>query len=248
MTELNKPLAGKTAIITGAGRGIGRAIAIAFAEAGAGICAAARSRNEIDEVAAIINDAGGKAIAVECDVTDSVAVDELVARTVSEFGGIAILVNNAGVGLDRRIVGDDDPDLWKKTVEINLFGVYHCIRAALPHLKASRGNVINVGSGMGHQARNLNSSYNVSKAGLWMLTQCLALELADDGVCINELVPGPVETPLTTKIFQAGKPHPTIPTEHVKLPEDVVPLALYMASQPPTGPTGQSFSLARRPL
>ena len=248
MTELNQPLAGKTAIVTGAGRGIGRAIAIAFAEAGASVCAAARSRNEIDEVAGIINDAGGNAIAVDCDVTDPAAVERLVSATVGEFGGIDVLVNNAGVGLDRRIVGDDDPELWKKTVEINLFGVYHCIRAALPHLKASRGNVINVGSGMGHQARNVNSSYNVSKAGLWMLTQCLALQLAEDGVNINELVPGPVETPLTTNIFQAGKPHPTMPTEHVKLPEDVVPLALYMASQPPTGPTGQSFSLARRPI
>ena len=248
MTDQNNSLSGRTAIITGAGRGIGRAIAIKFAEAGASVCAAARSSDEIGEVAAIINEAGGKAIAVECDVTDLSAVEELVARTVSEFGGIDILVNNAGVGLDRRIVGDDDPDLWKKTVEINLFGVYHCIRAALPHLKASRGNVINVGSGIGHQARNVNSSYNVSKAGVWMLTQCLALQLAADGVSINELVPGPVETPLTTNIFQAGKPHPTMPTEHVKLPEDVVPLALYMASQAPTGPTGQSFSLARRPL
>ena len=248
MTDQNKPLSGKTAIITGAGRGIGRAIAIAYAEAGASICAAARSRNEIDEVAAIINEAGGRAIAVECDVTDQAAVEEMVAATVAEFGGIDVLVNNAGVGLERGLVGDDNPDLWKKTLEINLFGVYHCIRAALPHLKASRGNIINIGSGMGHQPRNINTSYNVSKAGLWMLTQCLALQLADDGVNVNELVPGPVETPLTTRIFQAGKPHPTIPTEYIKLPEDVVPLALYLATQPPTGPTAQSFSLARRPL
>ena len=248
MTDQNKPLSGKTAIITGAGRGIGRAIAIAYAEAGASICAAARSRNEIDEVATIINEAGGRAIAVECDVTDLAAVEEMVAATVAEFGGVDVLVNNAGVGLERGLVGDDNPDLWKKTLEINLFGVYHCIRAALPHLKASRGNIINIGSGMGHQPRNINTSYNVSKAGLWMLTQCLALQLVDDGVNVNELVPGPVETPLTTRIFRAGKPHPTIPTEYVKLPEDVVPLALYLASQPPTGPTAQSFSLARRPL
>ncbi len=248
MTDLHKPLAGKTAIITGAGRGIGRAIAIAYAEAGANVCATARSRDQIDEVAAIINGAGGNAIAVVCDVTDLAAVEEMVAATVNDFGGIDVLVNNAGVGLERGFVGDDNPDLWKKTLEINLFGVYHCIRAALPHLKAGRGNVINVGSGMGHQPRNVNTSYNVSKAGLWMLTQCLALQLADDGVNVNELIPGPVETPLTEKLFQAGKPHPTIPTEYVKRPEDIVPLALYLATQPPTGPTAQSFSLARRPL
>lgn len=248
MSDLNLPLAGKTTIVTGAGRGIGRAIAVAFAAAGANVCAAARSQDQIEGVVSEIRSAGGQAIAFECDVTDLAAVEHLIAATVSEFGGIDILVNNAGVGLERRIVGDDDPDLWKQTIEINLFGVYHCIRAALPHLKASRGNVINIGSGMGHQARNVNSSYNVSKAGLWMLTQCLALQLADDGICVNELIPGPVETPLTTSLFQAGKPHPTIPTEHVKLPEDLVPLAMFLATQPPTGPTAQSFSLARRPL
>ncbi|MBI1310155.1 SDR family NAD(P)-dependent oxidoreductase [bacterium] len=248
MANLTQPLAGKTAIITGAGRGIGRAIAVAFAAAGANICAAARSMDQIDEVVSEIREAGGRALPVECDVTDLAAVESLVAATISKFGGIDILVNNAGVGLERRIVGDDDPNLWKQTIEVNLFGVYHCIRAALPYLKTTRGNVINIGSGMGHQPRNVNTSYNVSKAGLWMLTQCLALQLADDGVCVNELIPGPVETPLTAKLFQAGKPHPTIPTEHVKLPEDVVPLALYLACQPPTGPTAQTFSLARRPL
>ncbi|MHC4875920.1 MAG: SDR family NAD(P)-dependent oxidoreductase [Planctomycetota bacterium] len=248
MNTTSKPLAGKTAIVTGAGRGIGQAIAVAFASAGANVCAAARSRDQIEAVVSEIQAAGGQAIAVECDVTDLAAVERLVEATVTEFDGLNILVNNAGVGLERRIVGDDEPDLWKQTVEINLFGVYHCIRAALPHLKASKGSIINIGSGMGHQARNVNSSYNVSKAGLWMLTECLALQLADDGVCINEVIPGPVETPLTTNLFQAGKPHPTIPTEFVKLPEDVVPLAMYLATQPPTGPTGQSFSLARRPL
>lgn len=248
MSDTNRPLAGRTALITGAGRGIGRAIATGFASAGANVCVTSRSQPELDGVAAEIRSAEGNALAVAADVTDAVSVDRVVQAAADEFGGIDILVNNAGVGLERGPVGDDDPNLWKQTVETNLFGVYHCIRSALPFLRTSHGNVINIGSGMGHQPRNINSSYNVSKAGLWMLTRCLALQLAPDGICVNELIPGPVETPLTRDFFQAGQPHPTLPTEQVKLPEDVVPLAVFLAAQPSTGPTGQSFSLARRPL
>ena len=101
---------------------------------------------------------------------------------------------------------------------------------------------------MGHQPRAKNTSYNVSKAGVWMLTRCLALELWEDGVTVNELIPGPVYTELTADIFPKDQAHPGISSEWVKAPEDVVPLALMLATQSSNGPTGQSFSLARRPL
>jgi len=244
-----RPLTGQVAIVTGGGRGIGRAIALAYAAAGADVCVTARSREQLDEVVAKIGESGQRGLAVSCDVANRATVESMIEAVNAEFGRIDILVNNAGGGLERTKVGEDDPDNWVKVVEINLFGTYFCSRAALPHLKASgNGRIINIGSGMGHEARATNSSYNVSKAGVWMLTRSMALQLADEGVTVNELVPGPVATELTTGVFEAGKTHPAMPTEFVKRPEDVVPMALMMATQSATGPTGQSFSLARRPI
>ncbi|MDA0285690.1 MAG: SDR family NAD(P)-dependent oxidoreductase [Planctomycetota bacterium] len=242
-------LAGQSAIITGGGRGIGRAIAIAYAKAGADVCVTARTSSEIEQVVAEIQAAGGRAYAVNCDVSDRASVESMVAETIKELGRLDILVNNAGGGLERTLVGEDDPNAWQKVIEINLLGTYYCTRAALPHLKSDGGGkIINVGSGMGHQPREKNSSYNVAKAGVWMLTRCLSLELWEAGVTVNELIPGPVYTELTAEIFPKDQAHPGISSEWVKAPEDVVPLALMLATQSDKGPTGQSFSLARRPL
>lgn len=248
-SDSQQPLAGQVAIITGGGRGIGRAIAIAYAEAGAIVCVTARTASEIDKVATDITEAGGRAFAITCDVSDRASVESMIEQAISEFGRLDILMNNAGGGLERTLVGEDDPDVWQQVVEINLLGTYFCTRAALPHLKADGGGkIINVGSGMGHQPRAKNTSYNVSKAGVWMLTRCLALELWEAGVTVNELIPGPVYTELTADVFPKDQAHPGISSEWVKAPEDVVPLALMLATQSDKGPTGQSFSLARRPL
>lgn len=244
----DSPLEGQAAVITGGGRGIGRAIALAFARAGADVCVTARSTAEIETVAGEIVDMGRKGIAIPCDVSDAAAVDRMMEQAVEQLGRLDILVNNAGGGQERTKVGEDDPAVWTAVIEINLLGTYYCSRAALPHLKTGGGKIINIGSGMGHEARSTNSSYNVAKAGVWMLTRCMALELWEQGILVNELIPGPVETELTGGLFQAGKPHPTIGSEWVKAPEDVVPMALMMATQPQHGPTGQSFSLARRPF
>lgn len=248
-SDSQQPLNEQVAIITGGGRGIGRAIAIAYAKAGARVCVTARTSSEIDEVAREINQAGGHGLAVTCDVADRASVERMVEQTVNEFGRLDILMNNAGGGLERTLVGEDDPDVWQSVIEINLLGTYFCTRAALPHLKADGGGkIINIGSGMGHQPRAKNSSYNVAKAGVWMLTRCLSLELWEAGVTVNELIPGPVYTELTADIFPKNQAHPGISSEWVKAPEDVVPLAMMLATQSDKGPTGQSFSLARRPL
>jgi len=248
-SDSQRPLAGQVAVITGGGRGIGRAIAIAYAEAGAHLCVTARTSSEIDQVAAEINQAGGRAIAVVCDVSNRASVEAMIDRTVSEFSRLVLLVNNAGGGLERTLVGEDDPNVWQNVIEINLLGTYFCTRAALPHLKADGGGkIINVGSGMGHQPRAKNSSYNVAKAGVWMLTRCLSMELWEAGVTVNELIPGPVYTELTADIFPRDQAHPGISSEWVKDPVDVVPMAVMLAMQSAKGPTGQSFSLARRPL
>lgn len=242
-------LSGKVAIVTGGGRGIGRAIALALSDEGADVCVVARTRSQLDSVAGEICKRGRRAVVAQCDVTDLSAVEGAVAKAVGEFGRVDILVNNAGGGEERKVIGDDDPDAWRRVIELNLMGTYHFSRAVLPHLRtAGGGTIINVGSGMGHQARVGNSSYNAAKAGVWMLTRCMAMELANEAITVNELVPGPVATELTATVFEPDSPHPTIPGEWVKSPEEVTSLAIFLATQGLKGPTGQSFSLARRPL
>ena len=162
-------LTDKAALITGGGRGIGRAIALAFAKAGADVCVLARTQSEIDEVAASIMKFGRQGIAEVCDVADRQAVEIAIARAAEALGRIDILVNNAGGGTERTRVGEDDPDRWVSAIEVNLLGTYYCSRAALPYLrKGEASKFINVGSGMGHQARRGNSSYNAAKAEAWM--------------------------------------------------------------------------------
>lgn len=239
----------QVAIVTGAGRGIGRAIAIGLAREGADLCLAARSQSEIEAVAAEIHSLGRRALPIVCDVSSLPDTQRLVEQTLAEWGRIDILFNNAGGGAERNPVGADDPENWAAVVQLNLLGTYYCCRAVLPAMQAAGGGrIINIGSGMGHQATVGNSSYNAAKAGVWMLTRCLSQEVWDQGITVNELVPGPVATRLTADIFAADQPHPRFPSEHVKGPDDVVPLAILLATQPPDGPTGQSFSLARRPV
>lgn len=248
MTE--KPLVGQVALITGAGRGIGRAIALAYAQAGAGVAVAARTQSEIDEVAAQIRAAGGQAIAISVDVTDQSSVQQMTDATVETFGGLDILVINAGVNRDRRTVEESVPEEWLGTLDVNLNGAYYCAQAAIPHLKArGGGKIITTGSGMGHRGSPERSAYCVSKAGLWMLTRCLAQELWPFNISVNELVPGPVQTAMTTGEQAEGTRvtgGPNAQSEWQKRPEDVVPLALFLATQPLIGPTAQSFNLMRR--
>lgn len=242
-------LRGKSAVVTGASRGIGRAIAEQFIREGASVVGLARQIEPIRSLAVLEECDGQEVHAVGCDMTDREQVERAMASAFQLLGGFDILVNNAGGGDERTRVGDDDPLRWGEVVELNLHSVYFGCRAAIPYLRETGGGaIINVGSGMGHQPRVGNSSYNASKAAAWMLTRCLAMELWQDNICVNELIPGPVETDLTAHLFHADQRHPTMECEWVKRPEDVAPLAVFLASQPPAGPTGQSFSLARRPL
>ncbi|MEI9948523.1 MAG: SDR family NAD(P)-dependent oxidoreductase [Pseudomonadota bacterium] len=242
-----RPLEGKVALVTGAGRGIGRALAIALAAAGAAIGALARNHEELERLVLEIKGADGRAIALPTDVTDAAAVMRSVDRTAHEFGGLDIVFANAGISPALRSLTESDPQVFQDTLNVNLFGVYATLRAAVPHLKTrGRGNVIVVGSGMGHKAAPDSAAYSSSKAAVWMLTRVVAEELRASNILVNELVPGPVDTSLSqpgvSRILRSN------PDEWLKVPEDVVPLALFLASLPLKGPTGQSFSLARREL
>ncbi|AGW95308.1 3-hydroxybutyrate dehydrogenase [Ralstonia pickettii DTP0602] len=230
----------KVAVITGAGRGIGRAIALAYARAGATVVCSARGEAEIALTASKIREAGGRAIAQSADVGDYEAVAALFRRASDEFGGVDIVVANAGVATELRPIADSDPALWRKTIDINLTGAYHTAHAAIPHLRRRRaGKIIMIGSGQRNRPAPGFSAYSCSKSGLWMLTQSLAVELQELNISVNELIPGPVRTELTR---DATMP----PGEWVKEPEDVVPLALFLASMPDVGPSAQSYSLMRR--
>ena len=248
MTAQSLSLEGKVAVVTGAGRGIGRAIAIAYAREGASVCCAARTSLEIEDTVRGIESSGGNALAVQTDVTKLESVEQMFRAAADYFGGIDIVVVNAGGRLDSGRVEDGDPHTWLATLEVNLVGAYYTIRAAIPHLKArGSGKIITVGSGIGHRGRVASSAYASSKAGLWMLTRVAAQELWDYDISVNELIPGPVDTrsPADTTPRPEGSVH-NIESEWLKTPEDVTKLALFLATQPDRGPTAQSFSLMRR--
>ena len=254
----DQQLAGKIAVVTGGGRGIGRSIALYLAGAGADIALCSRTSNEIDAVAAEIRALGRRALALPVDVADWAQVESFARAVTDEFDHIDILVNNAGGGFEVGPVAVSDPAGWRETVEINLFGTYHMIRAFLDDI-ARGGKIINITSGMGLEARPGNSSYNAAKAGAHMLTQCLALEIWDRGIDVNDIIPGLVAT---TNVDWAsdrssvesvlaefeGKQPPFAPSERVKHPDELGDLVLWVASMPEGCPTGQSFSLARRPF
>lgn len=244
-----QPLTGKVAVVTGAGRGIGRAIALAYAQAGAAVCCAARTTEQVAAVVQQIEREGGRGLAVTTDVAQQEAVEALFAQTVTALGGVDIVVINAGVSLDRNGVMESDPNDWRTTIEVNLFGAYYCAKAAIPYLRAQGGGkIIMIGSGMGHRAHAGSSAYACSKAGLWMLTRILAQEVWQDKISVNELVPGPVDTTMTTDPAARQGVAFTASSEWIKRPDDVAPLALFLATQPEIGPTGQSFSLMRRDM
>ena len=247
MTETAPALSGQVAIVTGAGRGIGRAIAIAYAQAGAVVCCAARTLQEIARTVHDIETSGGRAIAVPTDVTQLVSVQQMLQTTVEMFGGLDILVINAGGDYDRRHVAESHPEDWRATLEVNLLGAYYCAHAAIGYLKQrGAGKIITVGSGIGHRGHPGTSAYACSKAGLWMLTRVLAQELWPFNISVNELIPGPVMTAMSAQESTQSTRVSAIESEWVKTPDDVVPLALFLAMQPAKGPTAQSFSLMRR--
>ncbi len=248
MTAPELPLENKVALVTGASSGLGRAIAITWARAGAKVACAARSAGDLAETVAAIEAIGATGLAVRADVTRRTDVERMLDETASAFGGLDILMINAGGNLERSRVGEDDPENWLATVHLNLVGAYYTAREAIPHLKArGGGRMLLMGSGMGHRAIAGSSAYAVAKAGSWMLTRVLAEELVEHGITVNEIIPGPVWTRATIEEHETGGwPVASIPHEWLKQPEEVAPLALFLASQPEPGPTAQSFSLMRR--
>jgi 3-oxoacyl-[acyl-carrier protein] reductase len=243
-------LDGRVAVITGAGRGIGRGIATAYAGAGATVVLAARTVAELDEAAAEIEGQGGRALAVPTDVTDPAQIDALFARVADELGGTDLLVANAGGTFGSGPVDASDLDAWRATFTLNVDGVYLCARAAIPLLRTrGGGKIVVMGSGAGRRAGPGWGSYASAKAAVAMLVRVLAQELRADHIAVNEIVPGPVRTVLIENLppsiagSMAG-----VATEWFKTADAVADLALYLARLPDDGPTGQTFSLLGRDM
>ena len=198
-------LAGKVAIVTGASRGIGEAAALTLAEAGASVVLAARSTKHLETNAQRISAAGGKAVALECDVSDYPACERLVRETTQHFGPPDILVNNAGVIEPISTVAGAEPQEWARSIQINLIGAYYAIRAVLPvMLDRGHGDIINVSSGAAHRPLEGWSAYCSGKAGLAMLTRAIDLEHSAAGIRVFGFQPGTTDTDMQVTIRASG--------------------------------------------
>lgn len=241
-------LPAQTAVVTGASRGIGRAVALRLAAKGARVVLGARSISAVEEVAGEIRSAGGEAIAVEVDVTSQRDNERLARMAAETFGSLDVLVANAGVESSDTILRSD-PAEWINTINTNLVGSYLSARAALPAMKEQQsGQILFVGSGVGHSRVLGRSAYGASKSGVSYLSAVLAQEVWRYGVSVNEVIPGPVATDMTSSRWSLGEAPPELPSERVKSVEEVAAFVETILHLGTTGPTGQVFSLARRPL
>jgi NAD(P)-dependent dehydrogenase (short-subunit alcohol dehydrogenase family) len=210
-------LTGKVAIVTGASRGIGVAAAQALAQAGAAVVLAARSLGQVEANAQRINDAGGKACALQCDVSDYAGCQRLVREAARRFGTPDVLVNNAGVIEPIAMVATADPREWARSIEINLIGAYYAIRAVLPGmLERGHGDIINVSSGAALRPQEGWSAYCAGKAGLAMLTRSVDLEHRAAGIRVFGFQPGTTDTDMQVTIRASGiNPISRIPREQL---------------------------------
>ena len=196
-------LEGQVAIITGAGRGIGRAIALAYARAGAKLALAARSESDLEGSVAAVTELGGEAVAVRTDITSQFATERLARRTVERFGRIDILVNNAGNSGPIGPLQENNIEDWVNTVNVNLTGTFLTCRAVIPRmLEQGGGRIINLsGAGVANAWSNM-SAYCASKAAVVRMTEVLAQELDGKGIYVNALGPGSVHTSMWEKMTE----------------------------------------------
>ena len=227
---------GRVAIVTGAGRGIGRAIAIAFAEAGASVVLASRTEAELEIVATTIRGAGGTALVVPTDAADEAQMDALVERTVAELGTVDVMVNNAGVAPFLASFLDTRPDGFEKHFGINFWSAVHGTRAAgRVMLEKGSGAVLNLASIDAFMVEPGLAYYGTAKAAIVNLTKSVALEWAGKGVRVNALAPGWIDTPMN----QAEREDPeverriveAIPMARWGRPEEIAHSALFLCSE-----------------
>lgn len=238
----NVGMAGKTVLITGASRGIGEAAAREFASAGANVALIGRST---DDIARIAGDIGQKALAIPCDVARFTQFEQAVAATAKTFGGLDVLINNAGVVDPMGDFAGLDPDEWGRTIDINLKGVMHGMRAVIPGMIAQgHGTILNISSGAAHNPVEGWTAYCASKAGAYMLTRTADLECRAKGLRIMGLSPGTVATQMQRDIKESGVSPVSQLDWSVHIPPEWPAKALiWMCSPEADGWLGQDISL-----
>lgn len=239
-------LEGKTALVTGASRGIGKAIALRLAKEGANIAINfAGNVAAAEEVKAAIEADGGKAILVQADVSDSAAVDAMVKTVVDTFGGIDILVNNAGITRDGLLMRMKEED-WDAVLNTNLKSIFLCTKAVSKLMMKKRsGRIVNMSSVVGVNGNAGQANYSAAKAGAIGFTKSMAKELAGRGITVNAIAPGFIQTDMTAVLPEAVKESmaKSIPLGRLGAPEDIAGAVLFLVSDCASYITGQVINV-----
>jgi NADP-dependent 3-hydroxy acid dehydrogenase YdfG len=236
MTEAARPLSGKVALVTGASSGIGEATALALADAGAAVAIGARRRERLDALAGKLRDDGARVLQLDLDVTDEQQCRAAVARTRDELGGLDVLVNNAGVMLLGTIVGAD-PEDWRRMMHTNVLGLMYMTHAAIEGMvEQGSGDIVNISSVAGRQARKGAGVYNASKWAVNAFSESLRQEVTTRGVRISLVEPGAVATELSSHITQPEAREASrrmAESMRTLQSEDIARAILYVVGQPP---------------
>jgi 3-oxoacyl-[acyl-carrier protein] reductase len=240
-------LPGRVAIVTGAARGIGLAIAERLSRAGAQVVVADISEDGATAAAERLREKEGKAVRVAADVTSPDEVGAMVERAIDAFGAVDILVNNAGItGRDAPLWETTDED-WEKVLVLNLTGVFYCCRAVVSHMRErGSGAIVNVASISGKEGNPNMIPYSVSKAGVICLTKALAKEVIHDGVRVNAVAPGVIETPLLDQLQPEAIEYmrSKVPMGRMGSPEEVAAVVHFLASDAASFVTGQTYDVS----
>ena len=243
-------LAGKWALVTGGGSGIGKAVALAFAAQGAKVAVMGRRLEKLQEVTAEVRKRGGKAVEVVGDVAKAADAERAVRETVEKLGGLNVLVNNAGM-LSVATVETVPEEEWDRVMTTNLKGPFLMSRAALPAMrKAGGGAIVNIGSILGLIAMKDRAAYCASKGGVTLLTKAMALDHAHEKIRVNCICPSLVETELVQGLFASAAGAAlkqarvaTLPLGRMGKPEDVAEMAVFLASDEASWVTGTAIPL-----
>lgn len=239
---MEQNLQGKVALVTGAGRGIGKAIALELAAHGAMVIVNYNgSKESAEEVAEEIRSMGGQAVCCSCNVADAEACEQMVKDLLSQFGKVDILVNNAGITKDNLILRMTEEE-FDRVLDVNLKGTYHTIRQlAKNFLKNKGGKIINISSVSGVLGNAGQANYAASKAGIIGLTKSIARELGSRNVCVNAIAPGFIETDMTAALSESSRAalEERIPMKRLGQAREVAALAAFLASDKADYITGQ---------
>lgn len=240
-------LKGRTAIVTGAGQGMGRAVARALAERGARVVANDVDAGKAERAARELHDRGAEALAIQADVTDAAAVRSMVERTIERFGGVQILVNNAGTLRPTKVIDIEEAE-WDLVIEVNLKGTFLCSQAVLPAMQEARwGRIVNFSSTAGKNISTVGGAhYTAAKAGILGFTRHLAKEVAEHGITVNAVCPGLIDTEMVRSTISDARTRAyaeSFPIPRLGEPEEVAELVAFLASDRAAYITGASLDI-----